>query len=168
MHQANRPSKQAALFLAKLLTNVDDEKHEDTQKLGSPKQAKAAPLSTFPINHLPPEILAEVFWNCLPETMPQYAISSRKAPLLLCRVCSLWRKLALVTPTLWTTLAIVIRKLSMDLLVGGQVINTWLERSGTLPLELSLLYSPPWRPQGTTVPTLLETILTVFYPGGRS
>ncbi len=89
-------------------------------------------------------------------------MSKSEAPLLLCRVCSLWRELALATPALWTTVGIEIRNLTMDPLVGGQVINTWLERSRTLPLVLELMYLPGWL-QSTMPTTLLETILSVFY-----
>ena len=120
------------------------------------------PLPTFPINHLSPEILAEIFWNCLPEMTLKCTMSKSEAPLLLCRVCSLWRELALATPALWTTVGIEIRNLTMDPLVGGQVINTWLERSRTLPLVLELMYLPGWL-QSTMPTTLLETILSVFY-----
>ncbi|KAF8351672.1 hypothetical protein F5887DRAFT_1069346 [Amanita rubescens] len=140
----------------------NDEKHKGTQKSGNPKRAKdKALLSTFPIKRLTPEILAEVFWHCLPETTLEYTMARSEAPLLLCRVCSSWRNLALATPALWTNVGVAIRKLTMDPLVASQVINTWLERSGTLPLVLYLMYLPLW-PQ-SAMPTLLETILTVFY-----
>ena len=93
-------------------------------------------------------------------------MSRSEAPLLLClcRVCSGWRKLALATPALWTTVGIAIRKLNMDPLAAGRVIDTWLERSGALPLRLYLIYLirlPLW-PQ-STMPSLLKAILTTFY-----
>ncbi|KAF8351671.1 hypothetical protein F5887DRAFT_1069345 [Amanita rubescens] len=143
-------------------TNRSNErKRKGTWKSGNPKRAKVAPLSTFPINRLFPEILAEIFWNCLPEPSLVYTMSKNEAPLLLCCVCSSWRNLALATPALWTTVGVTIDKRTMKPLVGGQVINTWLERSGTLPLVLNLIYWPlgPRR----IMPTILETILTVFY-----
>ena len=120
----------------------------------------AGPSSTSPINRFAREILAEIFWNCLPEVTDR--MSSSNAPLLLCRVCSLWRSIVLDTPKLWTTVTIVIHNLKRDPQVGRQVINSWLERSRHLPLALYLIY---YGSMGflRTKDVLLDTILSVFY-----
>lgn len=118
--------------------------------------------TAFPINRFAREILTEIFWNCLPKvTDPAGWMSNSNAPLLLCRVCSLWRSIMLDAPKLWTTVAITIRNLKRDPRVGRQVINSWLERSRNLALGLYLIYEPMnfSRPKGT----LLDTILSVFY-----
>ena len=52
------------------LTNLDVTKHEGLQQLKNMAEdvletAAARPHSTFSINRLPREIIAEIFWNCL-------------------------------------------------------------------------------------------------------
>ncbi|PFH46949.1 hypothetical protein AMATHDRAFT_125205, partial [Amanita thiersii Skay4041] len=56
-----------------------------------------------PIQRLSPEILAEIFAHCLNKL---HSNNIRHCPLLLCRVCSSWRALALHTPRLWSSLFI--------------------------------------------------------------
>ncbi|TDL13631.1 hypothetical protein BD410DRAFT_735089 [Rickenella mellea] len=51
------------------------------------------------INDLPFELLAKIFLFCLPITFPRP--SRREAPLLLGRVCRVWRSVSLHTPQLW-------------------------------------------------------------------
>jgi hypothetical protein len=111
--------------------------------VGPRKRHKVKPLarhSVFPINQFPREILAEIFWNCLPETDvkgPHMQMSKRVAPLLVSSICSSWRELALATPKLWTTLGMILGNPDTDpLATATQVVNTWLEHSGTLPLKL--------------------------------
>lgn len=58
-------------------------------------------LSPGPIRCLPPEILSEVFRYSLP---PQRRPDPSTAPLLLCRVSSLWRNVAHTTRDLWNQL----------------------------------------------------------------
>ncbi|KAF8187802.1 hypothetical protein BJ912DRAFT_969724, partial [Pholiota molesta] len=59
-----------------------------------------------PIIRLPYDILQEIFAHCL----PQYPLLRRQpstttAPILLCRICSSWRRLVLASPTLWKHLS---------------------------------------------------------------
>ena len=130
----------------------------------SPERASAT-QSGFPINQLPCEILAQIFSNCVPDKTNVPIFSRNNAPLLLCRVCSSWRELALATPKMWTVVGIIIRDPDADPSTYSQVINTWLKRSGTLPLTLylgqvSLLYDVPL---SRTKPGLIKAILSVFY-----
>ncbi|KAF8335203.1 hypothetical protein F5887DRAFT_989397, partial [Amanita rubescens] len=115
------------------------------------------------INQLPCEILAEVFWNCVSETT---WMSCASAPLLLCRVCSSWRALALATPKIWTTIRINICNSTMNPSVAAHVTDAWLKRSQSLPLTLLHLqvpssYSPAsW----TRIKTaLVKASLSVLY-----
>ncbi|KAF7376695.1 hypothetical protein MSAN_00086500 [Mycena sanguinolenta] len=58
-------------------------------------------LISYP-RRLPPDIVREIFVACLPST---YAVMSvQEAPLVLCRICSAWRTIALSTPRLWSSL----------------------------------------------------------------
>ncbi|KAJ7830516.1 hypothetical protein B0H14DRAFT_2201338, partial [Mycena olivaceomarginata] len=52
---------------------------------------------------LPPDIVREIFVACLP-TDRNAVMSAQEAPLLLCRICSAWRTIALSTPRLWASL----------------------------------------------------------------
>ncbi|KAJ6502922.1 hypothetical protein C8R47DRAFT_1316864 [Mycena vitilis] len=57
---------------------------------------------------LPPEILSKIFYATMlgtPWTRPHV----KEAPLLLCRVCSLWRTIALASPELWDNLKLTFR-----------------------------------------------------------
>ena len=60
---------------------------------------------SFSMRRLPPEILGEIFMQCLP---PETYIEAgtRTAPLLLMRVCRGWHKVALGTPRLWCSLSL--------------------------------------------------------------
>ena len=68
---------------------------------------------------LPQEILGIIFIRCLPDNALQLQPSSSLPPLVLCHVCSSWRKAAVGTPHLWT-------ELSMQLphTPGGKVLHT--------------------------------------------
>jgi hypothetical protein len=100
--------------------------------------ARAA-ASTFPINRLALEIIAEIFWNCLVHGQETVWMSSGNAPLLLCRVCSSWRTLALGIPQLWAHVGIRIRHHDgVDPSICTHITNAWLERSGTLPLTVTI------------------------------
>ncbi|CAK5270549.1 unnamed protein product [Mycena citricolor] len=113
-----------------------------------------------PIRRLPPDVLREIFLWCLP-TSHHPTMSVRHAPLLLGRVCGLWREVALATPRLWARVHIVEPRMdtASQRLVDGclQLTEMWLARSGVLPLEISFHRSPP-RPRG---PAILSQ-----FPGG--
>ncbi|TDL13718.1 hypothetical protein BD410DRAFT_779143, partial [Rickenella mellea] len=56
-----------------------------------------------PILRIPCKITSEIFQRCLSEDeFPEPTVIS--APILLSRVCSAWRKLAIGTPRLWSKL----------------------------------------------------------------
>jgi hypothetical protein len=82
-----------------------------------------------PIRKLAPELLAEVFLHTLQEE--PLTPKAKTAPLLLLKVCKVWRIIALGTPQLWASLDI-------DHATGKHVqsIANWLSRSGSCPLSL--------------------------------
>ncbi|KAJ7473920.1 hypothetical protein B0H11DRAFT_1811057 [Mycena galericulata] len=88
-----------------------------------------------PVRRLPPEIVQEICLACLPKHR-NAAMSAKEAPLILTRICSAWRALALSTPALWATLHLPIQYI-FD---GGSLYEPtkWLERSGRCPLSLSI------------------------------
>ena len=93
-----------------------------------------------PVRHLPNEILAEIFINCLPLfSKKDGKLSSfcrRQAPLLVCQVCSRWRAIALSTQKLWSLIQVEFGMTT----VRNDVpcMSIWLERSGTHPLSFVL------------------------------
>ncbi|KAJ6531174.1 hypothetical protein B0H19DRAFT_1190686 [Mycena capillaripes] len=85
---------------------------------------------------VPPEILAEIFTQCLPDddfTTP----SLTTAPLVLCGICRQWRGLALSTPRLWSSLF-----LDFDVMLPKdgmvELYQMWLSRARGAPLSLCL------------------------------
>ncbi|KAJ7078328.1 hypothetical protein B0H15DRAFT_1025924 [Mycena belliarum] len=92
----------------------------------------------YPILSLPTEITIEVFLRCaasnrLPSPSPS------EAPLLLAQICSRWRQLVLDTPVLWRSLLFHGDSSSAELL------ELWLSRSGSMPLDYTLYCSEPSR-----------------------
>ncbi|KAJ7646486.1 hypothetical protein FB45DRAFT_820959, partial [Roridomyces roridus] len=94
-----------------------------------------AALITTP-RRLPEDIIREIFVACLPGAAPQ--MSPREAPLLLCRICSGWRKIALATPALWASLEVSLPFLLVREPVVAPALVQWLRRSGTCPLSLKV------------------------------
>jgi len=101
-----------------------------------------------PARRIPPEILATIFTHTLPhDRFPTR--SSKESPLLLGRVCSLWRAVSLSTPELWNQLHIVIPSsadsglLCKVLSNRAKYVETWLSRSGAPPISFSI-YSYSW------------------------
>ena len=90
-------------------------------------------------------------------------MSATEAPVVLTRVCSLWRSVALTTPCIWAKIYIPIpghpasswrhpsyltesalakrwQNFSELMQLRSQVVKEWLDRSGTCPLSISLSY----------------------------
>lgn len=108
--------------------------------------------------YLPDDILREIFMWCLP-TERNPTMSAKEAPMVLTRISSQWRSVALNTPRLWSALHIAVPNpipyphSLYDPATGERIrpshilyqrlrgVEEWLERSGQLPLNLSL-YDP--------------------------
>lgn len=89
-------------------------------------------------SRLSDELWAEIFSFCLPSSK-FVKPSPHDAPLLLFNVCSDWRHIALTTPKLWSSLAVHIIRPSE---LTPVLVQSWIDRSGVLPLSLSLETSP--------------------------
>ncbi|KAF8643144.1 hypothetical protein AX16_009188 [Volvariella volvacea WC 439] len=101
-----------------------------------------------PIRRLPRDVLREIFTRCLP-TDHFALMKTTEAPLLLGRICSTWRQVAMTTPDLWTSIHIpyIGRNTSTPYFTASwekrlEGISSWLSRSGTLPLSISCYFSP--------------------------
>ncbi|KAJ6561729.1 hypothetical protein B0H19DRAFT_1142455 [Mycena capillaripes] len=128
---------------------------ERLQALISQLTQKRAHLNEFidahtalmsPVRRLPADVVLEVFTVCLPAGRNSI-MSGEEAPLLLCHICREWRHLALSTPCLWASLHIVAppNVSKTDRLI--EAVNTWLSRSGVLPLSISLVRAPDRDPE---------------------
>ncbi|KAF7363714.1 hypothetical protein MSAN_01029200 [Mycena sanguinolenta] len=105
-----------------------------------------------PWRRLPVEILSEIFLFTLKvrgglrdirddELDPW--VDDRAGTLLLCKICSAWRAVALRTPALWNTLSLQSYQVFRRPL---DWVSTWLDRSRTSPLHLQLLWDPKLSP----------------------
>jgi len=92
------------------------------------------------INSLPLEILCEIFHyvsfsDIEPLHSPCILPSARAGPLLLSRICSHWRQIAIGTPLLWAAIHIHQRP-------APPLIELWIERSQNLPFSFFWDLSP--------------------------
>lgn len=97
--------------------------------------------SSHSIQHLPVELLVHIFQFCLPHDLQDCRPSATEAPLLLCRVCALWKEIALRMPQLWTSLSVIIQRLSgesVDIRRHEEAANRWFQMAGTIPLSLNI------------------------------
>ncbi|KDR83067.1 hypothetical protein GALMADRAFT_24963, partial [Galerina marginata CBS 339.88] len=108
-----------------------------------------------PIRRVPPDILHEIFFHCLP-TQRNSTMSSTDAPILLTHICRTWRETALTSPRIWARIHIpfsetmprpdtLLTQPDADTLRHAEVmdqrckvVEEWLSRSGDCPLSISL------------------------------
>ncbi|KAJ7163419.1 hypothetical protein C8R43DRAFT_946864 [Mycena crocata] len=109
-----------------------------------------------PARTLPSEVVAEIFLASV-ETDGNAIISAKKPPLLLCHICRAWRNVALSTHRLWTSLHIVAPSCGSRLAEINEVVDSWLSRSGVLPLSVSIVRSQPT--PYNDISALLETLI---------
>ncbi|KAF8180031.1 hypothetical protein K438DRAFT_1725683 [Mycena galopus ATCC 62051] len=110
-----------------------------------------------PVRAMPPEILQQIFVGCLP-TRHNAIMHPSDSPLLLGRVCSAWRTIALSTPELWSSVHVVVPT-SPEPAAVCELLRTWLQRSGNWPLSISVFI-----PQGTGFEENLRTFMNIILP----
>ncbi|KAJ6456434.1 hypothetical protein C8R45DRAFT_1222121 [Mycena sanguinolenta] len=106
-----------------------------------------------PVRRLPLDIIQEIFIACIP-THRNCVMSASEAPVLLGRICSLWRAISLATPRLWARLHIVEpqrgRRGVHNALIDEKAVQRldiakmWLGRSGRCLLSISLQSAPDY------------------------
>ncbi|KAJ6539730.1 hypothetical protein B0H19DRAFT_370957 [Mycena capillaripes] len=84
---------------------------------------------------LPPEITSEIFIHCLPAERERDVFNTREAPLLLMRICRVWRDISISTPELWTTSEVVDPARVSHF---SEIADTWLKRVREHPLSISV------------------------------
>ncbi|KAF7376777.1 hypothetical protein MSAN_00095000 [Mycena sanguinolenta] len=107
---------------------------------------------------LPADVVQEIFIACLPTTR-NAVMSTKEAPLLLCRICSAWRTIALSTPRLWASLH---APLDFILLKESRIsaVTQWLQRSAACPISISICDGSPWEWGIQALPTPCRDALT--------
>ncbi|KAJ7160248.1 hypothetical protein C8R46DRAFT_1223729 [Mycena filopes] len=109
-------------------------KEERRRRLTEEKAAiqKSLDSIVYPILTIPFEITAEIFVHCLPSTPAPASLTI--APMLLARICRLWRNIAWSTPKLWAALRIT----KWDVPNPALLTRLWFSRAGGAPKLLSL------------------------------
>ena len=107
----------------------------DRDKLEASRKAQMALIP--PVRRIPSELWIEIFLLCLPAD-EFVGINVLEAPLLLGRICSHWREIALSTTALWSSISIGDQQLSLRL-AQMPLIEAWLARSGNLPLSIQII-----------------------------
>jgi len=144
----NAPSGVGAIRRHTDALEVDDD---------APQSSTHCASGEHPICKLSPEVLGDIFAQCLPHS--PVAISSRDCPLLLLQVCRLWRQVAFGTPVLWTTLEFVHFKLNTL-----AIVRMWLHHSGSLPVKIILPSSErPGELEAAELEAVVELLLTNFH-----
>jgi len=104
------------------------------------RRVSQSPQRGAAVHRMPPEILGIIFENCLDVQASSRAVLS-EPPLLLGRVCSYWRSVALSTPRLWTSLSLRFLETNIDRSRDGikvaTAVETWLHRSHPAPLSIA-------------------------------
>ncbi|KAF8191393.1 hypothetical protein K438DRAFT_1830441 [Mycena galopus ATCC 62051] len=99
-----------------------------------------------PMRNLPPEVLQLIFAMTLPSDRNPVMHAS-EAPVLLGRVCSGWRRIALTTPILWAFIHVVTPPVDYSESANSpgtlrmRAMEEWLARSGVCPLSISIWVS---------------------------
>ncbi|KAJ7646208.1 hypothetical protein B0H17DRAFT_1103524 [Mycena rosella] len=123
--------------------------NHEIQRLESLRSTLLPPLEVYrvalaPHKLLPVDVLREIFHRATPPTADLNTTAGGKPDmhLIICRVCSLWRSVALDMPALWSNF-----RVEMDFDSEGyppdlklsNVLNTWLVHSGQHPLTLTIV-----------------------------
>ncbi|KAG2345918.1 hypothetical protein BDR05DRAFT_1058064 [Suillus weaverae] len=85
---------------------------------------------------LPTEILSQIFVRCLPEDS-HLSLAQNEAPVLLTRICRLWREVAVDMPNLWCRLHLKLKHLR-GLQRQDNFYHLCLKRSRGCPLSLAI------------------------------
>ncbi|CAA7258983.1 unnamed protein product [Cyclocybe aegerita] len=104
-------------------------------------QIRRFKIALAPWKSLPPEIIQDVFL-LLRDGSITFPPMVNRAPLLLCRICSPWRSLALETPGLWSSASLFLDTTAESVKISRNVfaLYAFLDRahSKNVPLHLEL------------------------------
>ncbi|KAK7036409.1 hypothetical protein VNI00_011606 [Paramarasmius palmivorus] len=112
------------------------------------------------IHLIPPEVWAQIFSLCLPETR-YIPWDSKFPPFTLGRVCWRWRAIVLSTPELWSSISLYIPNVSEGKAHPGwmSLFHAFLDRSGTLPASFEIIWQPAKYSQDGIFEEFLPTVI---------
>ncbi|KAF7317821.1 F-box domain-containing protein [Mycena kentingensis (nom. inval.)] len=96
----------------------------------------------YPVLTLPHEITSEIFLRYIPTYPARPVLFGDESPSRLSHICAQWRQAALATPALWRAIALPTPWSDIEREFYISIAASWLERSGTLPLSISVDASP--------------------------
>ncbi|KAH7887056.1 hypothetical protein F5I97DRAFT_1829519 [Phlebopus sp. FC_14] len=91
---------------------------------------------TSPARRVPPEVLGQIFYHCLPKS-PYITPRNVECPMVLTQVCRHWRAVAMATPRLWSSLTIHLHRATRD--DCRPEYDAWLARAKSVPLAIRVL-----------------------------
>ncbi|KIK99188.1 hypothetical protein PAXRUDRAFT_30674 [Paxillus rubicundulus Ve08.2h10] len=91
---------------------------------------------TSSARRIPPEVLGELFYHCLPKT-PYITPRDVECPMALTLVCRHWRDVAMSTPRLWSSITIHLQKAVSSKCRPGY--DAWLARAKSVPTAIRVL-----------------------------
>lgn len=93
-----------------------------------------------PVRRVCPEILGEIFLQCLPDEHESFNPFYLNPPIVLTRVSRLWRGVALSTPRLWCSIIDHVSQRQAPISEGAvdNTSETWLRLSRSCPLYITL------------------------------
>lgn len=103
---------------------------------------------------LPIEILSKIFHHCTDLDGSLTPVNTIDVPLLLTKICSGWRNVAISTQSLWSRLFLNIQPNATH---QTALVSTWLARSGAYPLQIYIIWeTPPFYPSHTVLDVLVQ------------
>lgn len=97
-----------------------------------------------PARRLPVEVLQEIFHHCSLDKLEGSLVDHRQAPVLLTHICSSWRRVAIATPSLWSSIHIVSPRHKLEAQGQTQNMQTIYKRTlRAITSSCPALASPP-------------------------
>jgi len=166
--RSNEPPTDEEITALKQALKVAEARLKEVRTLASPGfRYHSQPLAEFirlhkmvlsPARRLPPELLGEIFVQCLDKSNN---LSKTTPPYVLSKVCQRWRKVALSLPDLWRHLPPLVSSASVNLRVRQRMacVEAHLERSGNAGLTFYFCKS--------TTPEVDDCILEALFRHSR-
>ncbi|KAJ3967880.1 hypothetical protein EV361DRAFT_952830 [Lentinula raphanica] len=135
-----------------LRKQISDVEHEllllerQISELSRIKEAKKAELGMLrnelaPIHRLPLEIISRIFEEACHPGVDVTQANSALTAAFIPRVCAVWMKIAYTSPRIWSKLHLNTYQHSKAIKCDPSWVKRWLDRSGTLPIDLDLDFS---------------------------
>ncbi|KAJ7268909.1 hypothetical protein C8J57DRAFT_1131118, partial [Mycena rebaudengoi] len=115
----------------------------------------------YPILSIPTEITSIIFGHFLPDYPTRPQLTGPVSLAILGQICQKWRDIALNSPRLWRTMQLQLGATSFSNALL-HLLQTWLGRSGNLPLSICLEYGSAKYPhaEASLLPHFVRAILS--------